>query len=59
MKPCPTCRFLRNHAFADGQPSGRKLCAVNERQNYLGRTLQDLDGCEQHKENEHERPVEN
>lgn len=59
MKPCKTCRFIRDHFYADGQPSGKKLCAVNERPNYVGIILKNLDGCEQHEENEHERPVEN
>lgn len=59
MKTCETCRFLRDHTFADGEPSGKKLCVVDERPNYLGRTLKDLNGCEQHEERDDEQPVEN
>lgn len=55
MKPCQTCRFLRDHFHADSQPSGKKLCAEKASRNYVGIILKDLNGCEQHKENEHER----
>lgn len=55
MKPCQTCRFLRDHFHRPGQPSGKKLCTVDERPNYLGRILKDLNGCEQHEERDDER----